>query len=272
MKKVQLLSLVVLMVLGSTQSFARSIQQEIDQEADLAMKSTAKTSFNRPVAQSSLISLVPIGGMTFSNFKTTGNSSAYSFATTSGYDAGVGVLIGRGDLQFETGVMYAERGSKESYKFNFTSWDLTYTNKYLELPVLARYNIVNNKDMRFYVKGGALMAILQDSKGNLSNAQNYNNPNMYSGAYSYYGVNTYNSSLANDNSTKSAFGATDLRWVLGLGGQIRITRWLAWTIEGDYQNSTSPISTSQPDGLYSTTGFNLSMETYGLRTGIVIGI
>ncbi|RYZ85193.1 MAG: hypothetical protein EOP04_16470 [Proteobacteria bacterium] len=265
MKQVGLLSLLVLMALGSSLSHAKSIQQEIDDESRIAMKATGTKAYTR----GSLVHLVPIGGMNFSNFK--GATGNYTFSTTSGYEAGVGVLIGRGDLQFETGLMYAERGSKESYKFNFESWDITYQNKYLEIPAMARYNVVNNSDIRIYAKGGIVMGVLQSSKGTLANVQN---PNMaMNGAYSnMYGVNTYNSSLVNDNNTRSAFASTDLRWALGIGGQVRMTRSLAWTLEGDYQNSTSEISTSQPNGYNSSTGFNLTMETYGFRTGLVWSI
>jgi hypothetical protein len=136
---------------------------------------------------------------------------------------------------------------------------------------MARYNIVNNSDMRLYVKGGALMAVLQASSGKLSNVQGYN-MNGPSAAYYYYGVNDYNTSLTVDNNTKSAFGSTDLRWALGVGGQVRFNRWLAWTIEADYQNSTSAISNSQPDGPQGSTAMELLMETYGVRTGVVFSI
>jgi hypothetical protein len=269
MKKLGWKSLLVLMSFSVSVGHARSIQQEIDEEARMAGPSgttKAKVSFNRPVERLPLIHLVPIGGMTFSNFK--GASGNYNFSTTSGYDAGVGILVGRGDFQFETGVMYAERGSKESFRYNFTAWDISYNNKYIELPLLARYNIINNNDVRMYVKGGAVMAVLQDSKGNVSNAQNLNQVS-YSGAY--YGA-TYGNNILLDNNTKNAFASTDLRWALGLGGQVRMTKWLAWTLEGDYQNSTSNISTSQPDAGGANTGFNLTMETYGFRTGLVFSL
>ncbi|RYZ88788.1 MAG: PorT family protein, partial [Proteobacteria bacterium] len=236
MKMTKMMSLLLAMTLGTaTVAQARGLQQEIDAEAKIAMK----TSGARPYTLGSLVHIVPIAGLTFSNFK--GASGNYSFSNTSGYDAGIGILIGRGDLQFETGLMYAERGSKESFRFNFQSWDLSYQNKYLELPLLARYNIMNNKDVRLYVKGGVNVGVLQSSHGQMANMQNYYAPNT-NGAYmnnGYYGATSYNANLANDNNTKSAFASTDLRWVLGLGGQVRMTRTLAWTLEGDYQNSTS---------------------------------
>jgi hypothetical protein len=83
---------------------------------------------------------------------------------------------------------------------------------------------------------------------------------------------TYNTGLVNDNNTKNYFASTDLRWAVALGGQVRITRSMAWTLEADYQNSVSNVSTNQPDGYYGSTNLNLQTQTYGLLTGLVWSI
>lgn len=275
MKKMGMLYRVLLVLsLSASVAQASDIQKEIDAEASMAMAATRP----KPVARGELIHIAPVGGITFAKFK--GETAAgYSFTTSTGYEGGIGILIGRGNLQFETGVMYAERSSREEYRMGVTTWDLTYQNKYIELPVMARYNVLNNKDVRLYAKAGAVASLLQDSTGTMSNMQNYNMgmyPGIYPGIYNpynpYYGVSGYNSNLINDNSTKSAFSSVDFRWALGIGGQVRITKTVAVLLEGDYQTSVNNVSNSQPNGYMGSTAMNLQMETYGIRAGVLISM
>lgn len=269
MKTVGLLYRVLLAVsLSASVAHAGELKNEIDAEASMAMK----TASPKPVSRASLIHLEPIGGITFAKLKGE-TAQGYNFTTSTGYEGGVGVIIGRGSLQFETGLMYAERSSREEYRMGISTWDLTYQNKYIELPLLVRYNVINNSDLRLYAKGGAVASLLQDSKGTMSNVQN---STMYgAGAYSpymgYYGA-TYNTDLINDNSTKSAFSTVDFRWAAGIGGQVRITKSIAMLLEGDYQTSVNPISNSQPNGYIGSTAMKLVMETYGIKAGLVISL
>lgn len=266
MKTAGLLRILFLMSLVSSMAHASDLKNEIDAEAAMAMKATSTRIAPRP-----LVHIAPIGGITFAKFKGS-TTSGYSFSTGTGYEGGIGVLIGRGSLQFETGVMYAERSSKESYRNGISSWDLSYQNKYIELPLMVRWNVVNNNDVRLYVRGGGVGSMLQDSTGTMSNMQNYN-ATMYPGAYSpYYGATAYNSTLLTSDDTKSAFSAVDFRWAAGIGGQLRVTRDIAVLLEGDYQTSANPISNTQPNGYFGSTSMNLSMETYGIRAGVVISL
>lgn len=258
---------------ASTAAFAQSsdLQKEINAEAGSAM---IKTTAPKAVAKASLIHLEPIAGITFAKFKGE-TTQSYSFTTNTGYEGGLGVIIGRGNLQFETGLMYAERSSREEYRNGISTWDLTYQNKYIELPLLARYNIMNNNDLRLYVKGGAVASLLQDSRGEMTNVQNPMMNTAGNGVYSpymgYYGA-TYNTDLINDNNTKSAFSAVDFRWAAGIGGQVRITKAVAVMLEGDYQTSVNSVSSSQPNGYMGSTAMKLVMETYGIKAGVVISL
>lgn len=247
------------------------LQKEINAEASSA---TIKTTAPKAVAKASLIHLEPIAGITFAKFKGE-TAQGYSFTTNTGYEGGVGVIIGRGSLQFETGLMYSERSSREEYRNGISTWDLTYQNKYIELPLLARYNVMNNNDLRLYVKAGAVASLLQDSRGEMTNVQNPMVNMAGNGVYSpymgYYGA-TYNTDLINDNNTKSAFSAVDFRWAAGLGGQVRITKAVAVSLEGDFQTSVNSVSSSQPNGYMGSTAMKLVMETYGIKAGVVISL
>lgn len=260
---------------ASAMAFAQSdLQKEINAEASAAVRATAP----KAAAKASLIHLEPIAGITFAKFKGE-TAQGYSFTTNTGYEGGIGVIIGRGNLQFETGLMYAERSSREEYRMGISTWDLTYQNKYIELPLLARYNVMNNNDLRLYIKGGAVASLMQDSQGTMANVQNANMYNVGAGAYSpygspymgYYGA-TYNTDLINDNNTKSAFSSVDFRWAAGIGGQVRVTKAIAVMLEGDYQTSVNAISNSQPNGYIGSTAMKLVMETYGIKAGVVISL
>lgn len=255
---------------ASAMAYGQSdLQKEINAEASAAIRATAPKALSKP----SLIHLEPIAGITFSKFKGE-TAQGYSFTTNTGYEGGMGVIIGRGNLQFETGVMYAERSSREEYRMGISTWDLTYQNKYIELPLLARYNVMNNSDLRLYVKGGAVASLLQDSRGEMANVQNatmYSTNGAYSPYMGYYGA-TYNTDLINDNNTKSAFSSVDFRWAAGIGGQVRVTKSIALSLEGDYQTSVNAVSNSQPNGYIGSTAMKLVMETYGIKAGVVISL
>jgi outer membrane protein with beta-barrel domain len=258
------------MSLNASIAHANDLQKEIDAEASLGM--ATKAAMPKPANRNSLIHIEPIAGVTFAKFKGE-TTQGYAFTTATGYEGGIGVLVGRGNLQFETGLMYANRSSREEYRMGISTWDLTYQNKYIELPLLARYHVINNSDLRLYVKGGVVASLLQDSSGSMDNVQN---ANMYGNGISspypgYYGA-TYNTDLINNNDTKNAFSSVDFRWAAGIGGQVRITKTIAMLLEGDYQTSVNPISNSQPNGYIGSTAMRLAMETYGIKAGLVISL
>lgn len=246
------------------------LQQEIQNlEVDQApVNSTAPVIVMRspkPEPAKPLISFEPVFGMTFSNY--TGGSGYYSFDTRTGYQGGIGLLVGRSALQFETGLMYADRGGREIYQAGSVHWEINYQNRYVEVPLMLRYNFEVSRDVKLFVKGGAVAAVLQDSTGNVSNTQYYYaNTSYYSAYYNASGV------AVNDGNTKDYFSSTDLRWAAGLGGSVRLTKSMAWTMSADYQTSLSKVSGAQPNGYLGTTALNLFAVTYGLNTGISISI
>ncbi|MGZ3743776.1 MAG: outer membrane beta-barrel protein [Pseudobdellovibrionaceae bacterium] len=219
----------------------------------------------RPEPLKPLISFEPLAGMTFTNF--TGGTGPYRFESLSGYEGGLGLLIGRGTFQFETGLLYAERGSKEIYQNGISHWEINFRNHYIEVPTFIRFSYEASKDATLFVKAGAVVAVLQDSSGPISNAQNY------TAMSTYYGV-FYNASgtAINDGNTRNYFSSTDIRWAGALGGSVKITKSISWTMQADYQTSINKVSENQPDGYIGTTSMNLFAVTYGLKTGIAFSL
>lgn len=212
-----------------------------------------------------LLNFEPVGGMTYSNF--TGGTGAYKFEGRTGYQGGVGFLIGRGRFQFETGLLYSERGGKEIFQSGMSHWEIDYNNRYIEVPTLMRFSYEVSRDAKIFIKGGAVVAVLQDSTGPVTNTQNYAAMNNYYGMF-------YNSAgtAVNDGDTKSYFSSTDVRGAVGIGGSVKITKSIYWTMQMDYQASLTKVSELQPDGYLGTTSMNLFAVTYGLNTGITLSL
>jgi len=210
-----------------------------------------KRTFEEP-----LFHIAPVFGVTYSTF--TGGSGNYSFGSSTGYEGGMDVLIGRGDLKFETGLIYAERGSKETYSSSYSnlSWSQNFQNQYLEIPLMANYSWQVSKETHLFVKGGLVVAFLQNASGDIST----NQP-----SYGYY--SSFYSPTAG-KSTSDYFSTTDVRYAVGLGSNVQITRSMSWVVQADYEVSTNKISTSQPDAYGNVNSMGLSMSTYGLNTGL----
>lgn len=212
--------------------------------------------------EESLFRYVPMIGTTSATFS--GGSGSYSFANRSGTMAGLGVIIGRGILQVETGLNYAERGGtekfSESYGWNSTrSWEMDFKNKYLEIPLLIRAERQMTQRFSIFAKAGIVYALLQDSEGSFGNTQNYTS------YYNYYSSN-------NLSNTKSYFKDSTVRWAVGAGTAYKINRTLSWVFQADYQESFGDVSNSQPAGYYTTTSMSLSEQTYSINTGLLFDL
>lgn len=209
-----------------------------------------KRSFEEP-----LFHITPVVGVTYSNFS--GGSGNYSFGSFTGYEGGMDVLVGRGALKFETGLIYAERGSKETYSSPYSniSWSQNFQNQYIEIQLMANYSYQVSKETHLFVKGGLVAAFLQSSSGDIST----NSP-----AYSYYSA--FNQTTGQSSSTY--FNTTDIRWAVGIGSNVQITRSMSWVLQADYEASTSNISSSQPNAYGGLNTMGLSLTTYGLNTGL----
>lgn len=272
-------TLVFAMALGvQVQAFAKAGSDRLAQEIAMNDAYTSPYATSTSVATSpsyfgtkSLLKFEPSIGMNMSTYS--GASGNYSFEPTTGFSGGIGVLVGRSNLQFETGLFYAERGGKESFKMGNRQWGIDYKNKYIEVPLMARYNFETSKETRLFVKAGAVIAVLQDSRGDVTNTQNYSQSSAMYGNYGYYnGYYNADGIAINDGNTKDSFTATDMRWAAAVGGLIRITRNIAWSLQGDYQTSIQKASDSQPNGYVGTTPFTLKTITYGLNTGVLISL
>ena len=206
----------------------------------------------------SMIKWMPIIGMTFSKFN--GSADNYSFGSHTGYLAGISVLLGKGPWQIESGLQYAERGGVENYNLpynTYNSWSMEYKNKYLEVPLMARYNYQTSASTSVFAKAGVVLSSLVGSEASYSSGNPY--------TYSYYASN-------NLSDTKSYFNSFETRWAVGLGGQYRINSTMSAILQGDYQQSIGNSSTSQANGLVGDVGINLTTITYGFNAGIIFDI
>ncbi len=238
---------------------------------------TNKVAVRRPRVESNSSSLrfEPFVGVTSSNFS--GGDSTHSFSARNGTAAGVNILIGDANsFQFETGLIYAERGGKEMYSSDNSAlaqkWQIDYKLKYLEIPAIARLSFQTTRSTHLFFKGGVVLGLLQDASGDVSNTQNYNQNNYYNGyAGTPYNV-YYNYNQNNSSSIKDYFNSTDVRWVAGLGTNVTLTRSIGWTIQGDYQSSLNKVSTSQPNGYYGSTSMGLTTTTFSISTGVTFDL
>lgn len=129
----------------------------------------------------SLIQISPVLGYTNSSFADIKGINGAKVESLGGYQAGGLVDIGRGRFQFETGLLYSERGAKITNATNldqgtFFKADNEFKLKYLEIPALAKLNFGSRKGFHASIKGGAMLGMLQSSEEKITGAQltNYN--------------------------------------------------------------------------------------------------
>ena len=161
--------------------------------------------------------------------------------TINGLVGGVDVLFGRGQWQFETGLLKAERGGNETTSTDKAALQL----KYLEVPLLVNYSFSHPLNTHLFVKGGMVLAYLQDAKRSLR-GQVDGEPDS--------------------EDVKSSFEDFDPRIQIGFGGRFKLAHGFFWVVEADYQRSIQQISRfdSQTTDFY----YKVYNESLGVMTGM----
>ncbi len=204
---------------------------------------------NLPDQEPSSVTLLALGGATVS--KMTGAGGFYSFSERNGYTGGLGLLVGRGLLQLESGFYYSQRGAYQDYNDSYVRWSYEFDNSYIEVPVYLRVHLEMGSSFSIFAKAGSVLAFLQDSKVTLGNLQS-----------SYAG----NSGKALDG--KDYFESFDPRWAVGVGATVRFTRSVGLLLQSDLQESFKNSSAFQPHPSGGTTAMKLSTNSYSLSAGL----
>lgn len=202
-----------------------------------------------PDQEPSFVTLFAAGGATVS--KMTGGGGSYSFSERNGYTGGLGLLIGRGVLQLESGAYYSQRGAYQDYSDAYGKWSYEFDNSYIEVPAYLRVRLELGSSFSIFAKAGAVLAFLQESKVTLGNLQNY-----------------YIGSSGKSQDGKDYFESFDPRWAVGVGATIKFTRSVGLLLQADLQESFKNSSTIQPHPTGGTTAMKLSTSSYGLSAGL----
>ena len=120
--------------------------------------------------------------------------------------------------------------------------------------MLARYSFQSPQLSHFFVRGGLILGVLQDLEISWSDLSSVN-------------ANLLNTNGGTSTSGKDHFNNTDLRAALGVGGVLKFTKNIAWTVQADYQLGTTKINTNK---LASELDFYNS--SLGISTGLSINL
>lgn len=198
--------------------------------------------------RSSFVHLEPVIGYTSSTFGGVEGKNGAELETIGGMQAGLGLRLGRSQLQFETGLYYSERGAKLS---NLYSSDgitipgkatIEYKFKYLEAPLYVRYAFQDPEATHFFIKGGGVVGLLQEAKMNGTG------------------------NLTGSVDIKDSAHETDFRAGLGVGGVLRINNMFSVLIQGDYQLGLNKVNKESADGT------EIKNSSLALSTGLVFDI
>ncbi|WP_413568113.1 outer membrane beta-barrel protein [Bdellovibrio sp. HCB117] len=198
--------------------------------------------------RSSFVHLEPVIGYTSSTFGGVEGKNGAELENIGGMQAGLGLRLGRSQLQFETGLYYSERGAKLS---NLYSSDgitipgkatIEYKFKYLEAPLYVRYAFQDPEATHFFIKGGGVVGLLQEAKMNGTGG------------------------LTGSVDIKDSANETDFRAGLGVGGVLRINNMFSVLIQGDYQLGLNKVNKESAEGT------EIKNSSVALSTGLVFDI
>jgi hypothetical protein len=203
----------------------------------------------------SMVHFAAIGGYVNTNWRGVNNQAA-SFSTPasggtvaagSGFAVGAQALVGNGQLQFETGVQYADRnisynGLLRDQNNNLLGYTGTINEdiSYIEVPLKARYSFSDPSDSHLFIHAGAVTAFVVNRADNIGNI-------AFSNTGGVFGFGAPNSASA--PGTLGNLNALDLRGAAGLGGELKIQRGVSLTIQGEYEHSLMKINSSGTDSI-----------------------
>lgn len=179
------------------------------------------------------VTLEPTLGYVNSNFSGIEGKNGSSVDAVSRMQGGVGVLIGRGMWQGETGLLYSQRGGQlsisNSYSTSKTTYDFNLT--YIDIPVMARFSWPHSSRSHFFARAGLIVGLLSDAKYDQSTPVT-----TWGNTYSY---------SSNGADAKNWFNSTDLRGAFGAGYDWKFARRMGLVVQADLQESLGKINTDQ---------------------------
>lgn len=202
----------------------------------------------RRVAPMPYLWFEPVAGVLQNSWDGVQGINGISLKGRTGFSAGMNILVGQGATQFESGLLYAERGAKiEGTHTSGFTLNMEFTTKYIEVPLLVRYTFYKNRSVRFFGKAGAIAAFLTDAVG--------------SGSVSGPTIKNFSGS----GNAKSAYQDFDGRLAGALGMGLPLSRTVAITGTIDYQLGLAKINKSSGDeAVYN--------NSFGGMLGLTIGI
>ncbi|WP_413586420.1 porin family protein [Bdellovibrio sp. HCB274] len=175
-----------------------------------------------------MVTLEPTIGYVSSTFTGIEGQNGSSVDSVSRMQGGAGVLIGRGSWQFDTGLLYSQRGAQLNINANdvvTATSDITMT--YIDVPVMARFSWPHSSRSHLFARAGAVVGFLTEGKTETKATINY--------------MGMSQSQSASED-VKDYFNSTDIRWALGVGYDWKFARQMGLVVQADFQESVSKIN------------------------------
>lgn len=220
------------------------IAYESEQSYRMAARVTARP-YSR--ARTSSVTLIPTGGLSYSQFDVTGpvavaNSvSTVDFNARPGFMAGLLVETGRNTFSFQTGIVYIQEGlairmsglSSSGVQF---SGDATMKAHFVGLPLLAKINTGAAGETRVSVKGGIVPVYA-------TNIDTQSNERLTQGSY----TQNYSSEYSSQTNLRqwNVLGQVGAGIVLPSGGNVD------FRFDVLYNRSLMPLQSASDTSMYS---------------------
>ena len=180
----------------------------------------------------SFLSLEPMIGLTYSSFAGVEGKNGATLKSKLGGQGGIAATLGRGDLQFETGLLYSQKGAilegVASSTIPGLNMKVDYTFNYLDIPLMARYTTSWQKGVNLYLHGGVVLGFLQDSNVEVN------------GSY-------WTASFSKSGSSTDNMNSFDPRLAFGVGSTVELSRSIKLIGSVDFQRSVSKVNKESSD-------------------------
>jgi hypothetical protein len=176
-----------------------------------------------------MVTLEPSIGYVSSTFSGIEGKNGSSVNSVSRMQGGLGVLIGRGMWQGETGLLYSQRGSQLYDASTLQTRDFTLT--YIDIPLMARFSWPHSSRSHFFARAGLVIGLLSDAKYDQTGAVN-----AWANSYSYN---------SNGVDAKTYFNESDVRGAFGAGYDWKFARRMGLVVQAELQESLSKINSDQ---------------------------
>ena len=175
------------------------------------------------------VTMEPTLGYVSSNFSGISGNNGASVDAVSRMQGGVGVLIGRGMWQGETGLLYSQRGGKLSLDAGLARASMDFNLTYVDIPLMARFSFPHSSRSHFFARAGLVVGILSDAKVDISASTT----SLYAGSAQ---------SVSQTQDAKQYFTSTDVRGAFGAGYDWKFSRNVGLVVQADLQESLSKVN------------------------------